>query len=84
MSGLDLPNVGAPDPELRTSPIVEGSAGEELAAVDPGTQPDEPAATEVCYFNGCRYRVGDYVRSGDEVLRCDRGGVWVRKGSAYE
>ncbi len=84
MRRMDLPDVGAPDPELRTSPIVEHSAGEELEPVDPGVQPDEPVESGVCYFNGEAYPVGQYVCAGDELLRCERGGVWVRKGSCYE
>ena len=38
---------------------------------------------QVCYFNGVRYAVGDYVCSGNELLRCENG-VWVRSGSCYE
>jgi hypothetical protein len=26
------------------------------------------------------YALGDYVRSGSEVLQCAERGVWVRKG----
>ncbi|NIR31934.1 MAG: hypothetical protein GWN84_22030 [Gammaproteobacteria bacterium] len=84
MRRSDLPNVGAPDPELQTSPIVAHSAGEELQAVDPGVQPDEAVESGVCYFNGEEYRVGEYVCAGDELLLCDKGGVWVRKGSCYQ
>jgi hypothetical protein len=34
----------------------------------------------VCYFNGVAYSVGQYVRSGSELLHCEERGVWVRKG----
>ncbi len=71
-----MPNVplqvGAPDPELKTSPILD--------------EPDEDANSEidieagVCYFNGTAYPVGEYVLSGDELLHCEARGVWVRSG----
>ena len=38
----------------------------------------------VCYFNDSAHPVGTYVRSGPDLLRCDKGGVWVRQGSSYE
>lgn len=63
--------VGAPDPELETSPIVgEDDEVEAEPNVAPGT----------CTFNGMRYRLGDIVLSGDELLRCEEPGVWVREG----
>ena len=34
----------------------------------------------VCYFNDEAFAIGDYVRSGAEVLLCAERGVWVRKG----
>lgn len=68
-----IPQVGAPDPELRTSPIVEREEAEELPSLD------DELEQGVCYFNDVRYPVGQYVRCGDEVLRCVRG-VWVSKG----
>jgi hypothetical protein len=36
--------------------------------------------TGACYFNGVAYRMGQYVRSGSELLHCEERGVWVRKG----
>jgi len=63
--------VGAPDPELETSPIV----GEDDEAE---VEPNVPGSG--CYFNGVVYRIGDSVLSGDEVLRCEAPGVWVREG----
>lgn len=63
--------VGAPDPELKTSPILDEF--EELSL-------DSELAAGVCYFNGVPYRVGRYLRSGDELLHCEERGVWVRKG----
>ncbi len=69
------PAVGAPDPERRTSPILdEDSANEEDLSVD--LEPD----TGVCYFNDETFALGDYVCSGDELLHCEERGVWVRKG----
>lgn len=63
--------VGAPDPNLDTSPIV---GEDEAIEVEPNV-PDG-----LCLFNGMRYDVGDFVLSGTELLRCERPGVWVREG----
>lgn len=67
----ELPNVGAPDPELNTSPILDEEEEETL---------DSELEAPVCYFNGVPYAIGHYVRSGDEILRCAGRGVWVRQG----
>ena len=68
------PQVGAPDPELKTSPIIdEQEADEELS-------PELEVEAGVCYFNSVAYGIGAYVRSGSEVLHCEERGVWVRKG----
>jgi hypothetical protein len=63
--------VGAPDPEKKNSPIL-----------DETSQPSQDKALEsgVCYFNGVAYPVGNFVLSGDELLRCEERGLWVRKG----
>ena len=66
-----VPAVGAPDPERKTSPIVDEYA--ELTL-------DQALETGVCYFNDTAYAVGDYVRSGSELLHCEERGIWVRKG----
>ncbi len=66
-----VPQVGAPDPERRTSPILDED--EELSL-------DTELETGVCYFNGVAYATGQYVRSGSELLHCEERGVWVRKG----
>lgn len=70
-----LPQVGAPDPELRNSPI----AVEDDIDTDVVLQlaPGEP----VCWFNGAQYRNGEFVASGSQVFRC-RYGVWIDNGSA--
>jgi hypothetical protein len=66
--------VGAPDPELHNSPIVEETDEDyEIAA---RTLPDQP----LCYFNGHGYRHDQFVCSGSELLRCVCG-VWVLEGS---
>ena len=70
-----LPAVGAPDPELRSSPIVDEAAYDEHAG-----SPDLEIEEGVCYFNGEAFPIGQYVRSGSEVLLCTGGGVWVRQG----
>jgi hypothetical protein len=66
-----LPDVGAADPELQTSPILEDS-GED--------SPELEGEAAVCYFNGVSYPLGQYVRSGDEVLQCTPPGLWCRRG----
>jgi hypothetical protein len=67
------PQVGAPDPERRTSPIFDDDGSEELSL-------DLELEAGVCYFNDVAYPLGQYVRSGDEVLHCEERGVWVRTG----
>lgn len=79
MATSNLPQVGAPDPELETSPIVEEEFDEEAATVDPGAEDDG-----VCLYNGVPFAVGDYVCAGSDLLRCERGGVWAYKGSCHE
>lgn len=69
-----IPQVGAPDPESRTSPIIDDSEFDEEA----GSR-DLELQQGVCYFNGAAYRIGSYVQSGSELLQCTGGGVWVRK-----
>lgn len=67
--------VGAPDPELNTSPILE-EFDEEFPAL--AQQFDE---LPVCYFNNVAYDTGTFVCSGTgELLRCEKG-VWVLEGS---
>jgi len=68
-----VPQVGAPDPEHKTSPIVDEN--EELS-LDLGLELESGG----CYFNGLAYSIGQFVRSGSELLHCEERGVWVRKG----
>lgn len=68
------PQVGSPDPELRTSPILEEFDDDYLVLKQ--QVPGEP----VCYFNDKKYPHGTYVCSGDSLLRCDYG-IWIRTGS---
>lgn len=70
-----LPQVGAPDPELKTSPIIDESEYDELAA-----SPDLELEAPLCYFNQEEFGLGDCVQTGSEVLQCTERGVWVRKG----
>lgn len=62
--------VGAPDPERDTSPIV----GED----DVQAEPNVPFGA--CCFNGIDFAIGDCVLSGSELLHCEAPGVWVREG----
>lgn len=68
-------DVGAPDPELNTSPIADEASDdtETLQQLVPG----EP----VCYFNDKSYETGTFVKSGTSVLRCDYG-IWIQAGPA--
>jgi hypothetical protein len=68
--------VGAPDPELKTSPILDGEdrANYSLEAEEGGG---------FCYFNDQTFALGDFVCSGNELLRCEGLGVWLREGSCF-
>jgi hypothetical protein len=72
-----ITQVGAPDPELRNSPIAE----EEDLDTDVVRQ--QVPGEAVCWFNGAEFRNGDFVASGSLVLRCSYG-VWIDAGSIDE
>jgi hypothetical protein len=65
--------VGAPDPEKKTSPILDEDEIEEFSH-------ELELETGACYFNGVAYPIGQFVLSGDELLHCEERGLWVRKG----
>ena len=71
---IHVPQVGAPDPEMKTSPIAEET--DEDVDVIRQEVPGEP----VCYFNNLAYKQSAHVCSGSTLLRCDYG-VWIRAGS---
>lgn len=66
--------VGAADPDLKTSPILEESDEEfDVLAQEVDDMPS-------CYFNNTAYPNGTYACSGSgALLRCEKG-MWVRKG----
>lgn len=66
-------NVGAPDPELSTSPIADENDTEGLRENIPGEA--------VCYFNSNSFPTGTYVKSGTSLLLCDYG-IWMVAGAA--
>lgn len=66
-----VPQVGAPDPELNTSPIYDDAEA---------FSEDLEIETGGCYFNDVAYPLGQYLRSGSELLHCEERGLWVRKG----
>ncbi len=68
-------NVGAIDPELRTSPVAE-----EMLEESETLRLEVPGGA-VCYFNGESFKSGELVRSGTMMLRC-RDGIWVEAGPA--
>ena len=70
-----LAQVGAPDPELNTSPIIDESEYDETAA-----SPDLELEAPMCYFNGEPFALGACVRSGSEVLQCTGRWVLLRNG----
>jgi hypothetical protein len=72
MKPTHAPHLGAPDPELQTSPIFD-ETNDDLLSLDLELE------SGVCYFNGARYPVGQYIYSGSELLHCEERGVWVRK-----
>ena len=63
--------VGAPDPELETSPIFDEYEDMSL---------DLALESGACYCNNAVYPVGQFLRSGSELLHCEERGVWVCKG----
>jgi len=75
VDSLHPPEVGAPDPELKNSPIME-ETDEEFEVLA-----QEVSEAPACYFNGIAYADGAYVRSGTDLLRCTNG-TWIREGSA--
>jgi hypothetical protein len=70
-----MPQVGAPDPELKNSPIVDHSEYDDRDGMS-----DVELESGACHFNGEAFDIGDCVRSGSDVLECAPRGVWVRKG----
>ena len=70
-----IPKVGAPDPELKNSPVFD-NVDYDFLSLD--------LESGVCYFNEKSYSIGDNVCSGDELLRCEERGVWVREGSCHQ
>jgi hypothetical protein len=71
------PNVGAPDPELRNSPIFDSNDSDDLSL-------DLEFEEGVCFFNNESFALGKYVCSGNELLRCEERGVWIREGSCHD
>lgn len=66
-----LPRVGAPDPELKTSPIFDEY--DEISL-------DSELEAGACYFNNSAYPIGQSVLSGSELLHCEERGIWMRRG----
>ena len=74
---INVPRVGAPDPELQNSPVFDDEARDYLSL-------DLELEEGFCYFNGQVFAIGDFVCSGNELLRCEERGVWMREGSCQE
>jgi len=74
-SGRLFKHVGAPDPELRTSPIAEF-----VDEVFPGGSGEQDEHAD-CWYNSVHYLEGDLIcTSSAELLRCECG-AWVKEGS---
>lgn len=67
-------NVGAIDPKLKTSPVLEETAEESY-------EPRQQVPGNACFFNGERFATGEFVRSGAAIFECRRG-LWVEVGPA--
>ncbi len=66
-------DVGAPDPELNTSPVAE--EGDDDTEALRSEVPGEP----VCYFNNRSFDTGSYIKSGTSILKCEYG-IWIPAG----
>ena len=72
---VNIPDVGAPDPELNNSPIADpGSDDYEVLKQE---IPGEP----VCYFNNASYENNALVCSGSSLLLKCNYGIWVVEGT---
>jgi len=72
-SHVAIPNVGAIDPRLKTSPVAEEMADEAY------TLAQQVTGASTCLFNGEEFQNGAFVRSGSAVLKCSNG-LWVEVG----
>jgi hypothetical protein len=68
-------DLGAQDPELKNSPVAWESDE------DTETLRESIPGDPTCYFNDKPYANGTIVRSGNTLLRCDKG-LWVPGGPA--
>ena len=83
-----LPQVGAPDHELQNSPVFDESDADylsldlELEIEDEGGDDSgELSLAVVAGFQSADSGGEIRTRSGDELLRCEEKGVWVREGT---
>jgi hypothetical protein len=70
-----VPQVGASDPERRTSPLL-GDFKESYELMREQVGDEVPG----CYFNDLFYADGSHVLAGETYLRCERG-IWVEAGT---
>ena len=63
-------DVGAPDPDLNTSPIADENSEDTDALRQ--LVPGEP----VCFFNDRSFAHDDCIKSGASILKCDYG-IWI-------
>jgi hypothetical protein len=66
-------DLGAPDPELKNSPVAwEGDEETEALREETSEEPE-------CFFNGEAFPHGAVIRSGSTRLSCDHG-IWIPVG----
>ena len=68
-----IQQVGAADPQLRTSLIFDDPEDSFLSL-------DYELESPSCYFNSVSFGVGQFVCSGHQLLKCNGRGVWVATG----
>jgi hypothetical protein len=76
-SRVEIPNVGAIDPRLKTSPVAEEMAEEA------DTLGQQVTSGSVCVFNGEEFSNGAFVRSGSTILKCSNG-LWIETGAELD
>ena len=74
VTSAHVAKVGAPDPELKCSPIFDRDDNDFLSF-------DMELEVGVCYFNDNSYDIGQCVCCGEELLCCEERGIWLREGA---
>ena len=67
----------------RSMSLLTGGFEEEENGSEKAASLDQELETGVCYFNNEAFAIDSYVCSGNELLRCEGRGIWVREGARY-